>query len=140
MSVDHFLFGTSLDLSALDLVVKAGTVKLFFSGLSEDSAMEVDAAEPLFSGLSGESAMEVDAAEPLFSGLSEDSAMEVDAAGPLSTGLDSLVAKSQMAIHIQNGVSIRAAYKGMRKRVRVEARRQRELEEGSPPEVVFSSC
>ena len=67
--------------------------------------------------------------------------MEADTAGPLTYGLfvDSPDAKSQMAIHIQNGVSVRAAYKAMRKRVRVEARRQRELEEGRPPEVPLES-
>ena len=67
--------------------------------------------------------------------------MEADAAEPLSSGpfVDSPDAKSQMAIHIQNGVSVRAANKPMRKRVRVEARRQRELEEGRPPEVLVES-
>ena len=44
-----------------------------------------------------------------------------------------------MPIHIENGVSVRAAYKAMRKRVRIEARRQRELEEGRPPEVLLES-
>ena len=75
------------------------------------------------------------------SGLFADSAMEADAAEPLSSGpfVDSPDAKRQMAIHIQNGVSMRAAYKAMRKRVRVEARRQRELEEGRPPEVLLES-
>ena len=67
--------------------------------------------------------------------------MEADTAGLLSSGpyVDSPDSKSQMAIHIQNGVSVRAAYKAMRKRVRVEARRQRELEEGRPPEVLLES-
>ena len=67
--------------------------------------------------------------------------MEADTAGLLPSGsfVDSSDAKSQMAIHIKNGVSVRAAYKAMRKRVRVEARRQRELEEGSPPEVLLES-
>ena len=53
--------------------------------------------------------------------------------------MDSPDAKSQMAIHIQNGVSVRVANKALRKRVQVEARRQRELEEGSPPEVLLES-
>ena len=105
VNADHFLFGAFLNFSAVDCVVRAGTTKLFPSGLFADSAMEADAAEPLSSG-------------------------------PF---VDSPDAKSQMAIHIRNGVSIRAAYKAMRKRVRVEARRQRELEEGRPPEVLLES-
>ena len=92
MCADHFLFGASLNLSAVDCVVEAGT-------------MEADTAEPLSSG-------------------------------PFVHFPD---AKSQMAIHIENGVSVRAAYKAMRKRVRVEARRQKELEEGRPPEVLLES-
>ena len=105
VNADHFLFGASLNLSAVHCVVRAGTTKLFPSGLFAGSAMEADAAEPLSSG-------------------------------PV---VDFPDAKSQMAIHIQNGVSIRAAYKAMRKRVRVEARRQKELEEGRPPEVPLES-
>ena len=105
MYADHFLFGASLNCSAVDCVVRAGTTKLFLSGLSEGCVMEADTA------------------------------------GPLSYGLfvNSPDAKSQMAIHILNGVSVRAAYKAMRKRMRVEARRQRELEEGRPPEVLLES-
>ena len=50
--------------------------------------------------------------------------MQADATEPLSSGpfVDFPDSKSQMAIHIRNGVSVRAAYKAMRKRVRVEAR------------------
>ena len=105
MYADYFLFGASLNLSAVDCVVRAGTTKLFLSGLSDGCVMEADTA------------------------------------GPLSYGLfvDSPDAKSQMAIHIQNGVSVRAAYKAMRKRLRVEARRQGELEEGRPPGVLLES-
>ena len=105
MNADHFLFGASLNLSAVDCVVRAGTTELFPSGLSVSCVMEADTA------------------------------------GLLSYGpfVDSPDAKSQMAIHIQNGVSVRAAYKAMRKRVRVEARRQRELEDGRPPEVLLES-
>ena len=75
------------------------------------------------------------------SGLSEGCVMEADTAGPLTYGLfvDSPDTKSQMASHIQNGVSFRAAFKAMGKQVRVEARRQRELEEGRPPEVLLES-
>ena len=105
MNADHFFFGTSLNLSAVDCVVRAGTTKLLPCGLFADLAMEVDAAEPLSS----------------------------------VSSVDFPDAKSQMAIHILNGVCVRAAYKAMRKRVRVEARRQRELEEGSPPEVLLES-
>ena len=86
---DHFLFGASLNLSAVDCVVRAGTTKLFPSGLSEGCKMEADTG------------------------------------GLLSSGpfVDSPDAKSQMAIHIQNGVSVRAAYKAMRKRVRSGGRK-----------------
>ena len=50
------------------------------------------------------------------SGLFADTAMEADTVEPLSSGpfVDSPDAKSQMAIHIPNGVSVRAAYKAMR--------------------------
>ena len=95
VSADHLLFGTSLNLSAVNSLVRAGTTKLFLSGLFAGSAMEADTAELLSSG----------------------------------SFRDSPDAKTQLAIHIQSGVSVRAAYKAMRKRVRVEARRQRELEE-----------
>ena len=105
MYADHFPFGASLDLSAVDCVVRAGTTDLFPSGLFADCAVEADTAEPLSSG-------------------------------PF---VDSPDTKSQMAIHIQNGVCVRAAYKAMRKRVRVEARRQRKLEEGRAPEVLLES-
>ena len=44
-----------------------------------------------------------------------------------------------MEINIGNGVSVRAAYKAMRKRVRIEARRQKELEKGHSPEVPLQS-
>ena len=53
--------------------------------------------------------------------------------------MDSPDAKRQMEINIGNGVSVRAAYKAMRMRVRVEARRQKELEEGCLPEVLLDS-
>ena len=67
---DHFLFGASLNLSAVDCVVRAGTTKLFPTGLSERCKMEADTAGLLSSG-------------------------------PL---VDSPDAKSQMAVHIPNGV------------------------------------
>ena len=70
-----------------------------------------------------------------------DCVMEADTAELLLSGpsVDSPDAQRQMAIHIENGVSVRAAYKATRKRVRVEARRQKELEEGRPPEVLLES-
>ena len=105
MYADRFLFGASLNCSAVNCVVRAGTTKLFPSGLSEGCVMEAYTAGLLSS-------------EPF---------------------VDSPDAKSQMAIHIQNGVSVRAAFKAMRKRVRVEALGQRELEEGSPPEGLLES-
>ena len=63
--------------------------------------------------------------------------MEVDTDERLPSGpsVDSRDAKRQMEINIGKGVSVRAAYIAMRKQVRVEARRQAELEEGHPPEV-----
>ena len=71
--------------------------------------------------------------------------MEVDTAEHLPSGpsVDFPDAKRQLEINVSNGVSVRAVYKAMRKRVRIEARRQKELEEGRPPEVPlesFSSC
>ena len=74
-----------------------------------------------------------------------ENSMEVDTAEHLPSGpsVDFPDAKRQMEINISNGVSVRAVYKAMRKRVRIEARRQKELEEGRPPEVPlesFSSC
>ena len=47
VNADHFLFGASLNLSAVDCVVRAGTTELFSSGLFADCAMDADAAEPL---------------------------------------------------------------------------------------------
>ena len=41
-----------------------------------------------------------------------------------------------MEIDIGSGVSVHVAYEAMRKRVRIEARRQKELEEGRAPEVL----
>ena len=67
--------------------------------------------------------------------------MEVDTAELLPSGhsVDSPDAKRQMGINIEYGVSVRAAYKTIRKRVGIEARRQRELEEGRPPAVLLES-
>ena len=67
--------------------------------------------------------------------------MEVDTAEQLPSGpsVDFPDAKRQTEINIGNGVSVRAAYEAMRKRVRIEARRQKELEEGRPPEVLLES-
>ena len=67
--------------------------------------------------------------------------MEDDTAEHLPSGpsVDSLDAKHQMEIDIGSGVSVRAAYKAMRKRVRIEARRQKELAEGRAPEVLLES-
>ena len=67
--------------------------------------------------------------------------MEVDTAEPLPSGhsVDSPDAQRQMEINIGKGVSVRAAYRAVRKHLRVEARRQKELEEGRPPEVLLES-
>ena len=65
--------------------------------------------------------------------------MEVDTAEHLPSGpsVDSPDAKHQMEIDIGSGVPVRAAYQAMRKRVRIGARRQKELEGGRAPEVVL---
>ena len=67
--------------------------------------------------------------------------MEVDTVEHLPSGpsVDFPDAKRQMEINIGTVVSVRAAYKAMRKRVRIEARRHKELEEGRPPEVPLES-
>ena len=44
-----------------------------------------------------------------------------------------------MEIAVANGALVRTAYKAMRKRFRIDARRQKELEEGVEPEVVLDS-
>ena len=49
VNADHFLFGASLDLSAVECVVRAGTTEFFPSGLFADCAVEADTAEPLSS-------------------------------------------------------------------------------------------
>ena len=47
--------------------------------------------------------------------------------------------KSLMEIAVANGTPIRVAYKDVRRRMRIEARRQKELDEGVEPEVVLDS-
>ena len=47
--------------------------------------------------------------------------------------------KRLMEIPIANGASIRTAYKAARKRLRIEARRQKERDDGVEPEVVLDS-
>ena len=47
--------------------------------------------------------------------------------------------KRLMEIAIANGASVRTAYKTARKRLRIEARRQKELDGGVEPEVVLES-
>ena len=49
--------------------------------------------------------------------------------------VNSLETKRLMEIAIANGASVRAAYKTVRKRLRIEARRQKELDGGVEPEV-----
>ena len=44
-----------------------------------------------------------------------------------------------MGIAVGSGTPIRVTYKDVRKRMRVEARRQKELDEGVEPEVVLDS-
>ena len=65
--------------------------------------------------------------------------MEVDTAELLPSGpsVDSPDAKRQMGRKVSQFV--RHTNKAMRKGVRIEARRQRELEEGRPPEVLLES-
>ena len=47
--------------------------------------------------------------------------------------------KRLVGIAVANGTPIRAAYKDVRRRMRIEARRQEELDEGVEPEVVLDS-
>ena len=47
--------------------------------------------------------------------------------------------KRLVGIAVANGTPIRVAYKDVRKRMRIEARRQKELDEGVEPEVVLDS-
>ena len=47
--------------------------------------------------------------------------------------------KRLVVIAVANGTPIRVAYKDVRKRMRIEACRQKELDEGVEPEVVFDS-
>ena len=47
--------------------------------------------------------------------------------------------KRLMVIALASGTPIRVAYKDVRKRMRIEARRQKELDEGAEPEVVLDS-
>ena len=47
--------------------------------------------------------------------------------------------KRLVVIAVANGTPIRVAYKDVRKRMRIEARRQKELDEGVEPEVVLDS-
>ena len=47
--------------------------------------------------------------------------------------------KRLVGIAVASGTPIRVAYKDVRKRMRIEARRQKELDEGLEPEVVFDS-
>ena len=67
--------------------------------------------------------------------------MEVNTAEhlPCEPSVNTPDAKHQMEIDSDSGVSVRATYKAMRKRVRIEARRQKELEEGRAPEVLLET-
>ena len=47
--------------------------------------------------------------------------------------------KRLMEVAVANGAFIRTAYKAVRKRLRIEARRQKELDDGVEPEVVLDS-
>ena len=47
--------------------------------------------------------------------------------------------KRLVGIAVANGTPIRVAYKDVRKRMRIEARRQKEVDEGVEPEVVLDS-
>ena len=51
----------------------------------------------------------------------------------------SAVMKRLVGIAVASGTPIRVAYKDVRKRMRIEARRQKELDEGVEPEVVLDS-
>ena len=47
--------------------------------------------------------------------------------------------KRLVGIAVANGTPVRVAYKDVRRRMRIEARRQKELDEGAEPEVVLDS-
>ena len=47
--------------------------------------------------------------------------------------------ETKRLMEIANGASIRSAHKAVRKRMRIEARRQKELDDRVEPEVVFDS-
>ena len=56
--------------------------------------------------------------------------------GPLAKSAEM---KRLVGIAVANGTPIRVAYKDVRKRMRIEARRQKELDEGVQPKVVLDS-
>ena len=45
--------------------------------------------------------------------------------------------KRLVGIAVANGTPVRVAYKDVRRRMRIEPRRQKELDEGAEPEVVL---
>ena len=68
--------------------------------------------------------------------LESDGGTDDSTPGPLAKSAEM---KRLVGIAVANGTPIRVAYKDVRNRMRIEARRQKELDEGVEPEVVFDS-
>ena len=66
--------------------------------------------------------------------LEYDGGTDDSTSGPLAKSAEM---KRLVGIAVANGTPIRVAYKDVRKRMRIEARRQKELDEGVEPEVVL---
>ena len=65
-----------------------------------------------------------------------DGGTDDSASGPLAKSTEM---KRLVGIAVANGTHIRVAYKDVRNRMRIEARRQKEMDEGVEPEVVLDS-
>ena len=66
--------------------------------------------------------------------------MKLESDGGTDDSKPEPLAKSAEMKHlVASGTPIRVAYKDVRKRMRIEARRQKELDEGVEPEVVLYS-
>ena len=68
--------------------------------------------------------------------LESDGGTDDSSSGPLAKLAEM---KRLVGIAVANGTPIRVAYKDVRRRMRIEARRQKEVDEGAEPEVVLDS-
>ena len=68
--------------------------------------------------------------------LESDGGTDDSTSGPLAKSAEM---KHLVGIAVADGTTIRVVYKDVRKRMRIEARRQKELDEGVEPEVVLDS-